>query len=291
MVPRLTWQRVFTLLLISAPLEALAATATFAPQADTYVSGGNERDLNFGERPSLLVRRTPRQRLLIRFNEAEIAAAVGGNLVIDARLELFVLSSANWGNQEGPISVYAVTTSWTEDGATFNCPDDADLTNPLPNCPMVWNGGTFAEDASGTTLHGNTTREWVQFDVTADVRAFLDDTANRGWLLRKPDEGRSGVVEYVSREGVEDRRPRLVVEFGPATPTPTPSITATPTATESPPPASSGGSSCAIGTPAAVFTPWVFLMGTGIWLGLSTRPPRRADCDGRRRWRPGLPAV
>jgi hypothetical protein len=49
----------------------------------------------------------------------------------------------------------------------------------------------------------------VSFDLTADVRAFLDGSPNHGWLVRKVNEGAPGRVEFASRETATP--PRLVV--------------------------------------------------------------------------------
>ena len=62
-------------------------------------------------------------------------------------------------------------------------------------------------------LHTNGLRGWVDYDVTADVAAFLTGTPNYGWLLKKTAEGASGRVDYASREGAEADRPKLVVVF------------------------------------------------------------------------------
>src|SRR5262249_3186257 len=67
--------------------------------------------------------------------------------------------------------------------------------------------------------------QYVSFDVTADVAAFLSGTSNFGWLVRKQNELDAGTVDYTSREGTVAQRPRLVLNL--AVPTDTPTATST----------------------------------------------------------------
>ena len=82
----------------------------------------------------------------------------------------------------------------------------------LPDCATQWNGGTIEDDASDTAVLTGASSGWIQFDVTADVQAFLAGAAaNHGWLIRKTDEGQAGRVDLVSREGAAGQGPRLVL--------------------------------------------------------------------------------
>src|SRR4029453_12025525 len=83
--------------------------------------------------------------------------------------------------------------------------------NAQPDCTSQWAGGTFAEDATDSVLHTNGRTGWIPFNVTGDVLAFLTGTSNQGWLLKKQDEGQSGLVEYTSLEGTPMQAPRLVL--------------------------------------------------------------------------------
>jgi hypothetical protein len=47
--------------------------------------------------------------------------------------------------------------------------------------------------------------------VTADVQAFLTDTGNYGWLIKKTDEGQNGQVDYTARQGTAGNGPRLIL--------------------------------------------------------------------------------
>ncbi len=96
-------------------------------------------------------------------------------------------------------------------GATWNCAVDANPANADADCATQWNGGTIENDATDTVVVNNTSNGWIQFDVTADVQAFLAGTANDGWLLQKTDEGQAGRVDLVSRDGTAGQGPQLVL--------------------------------------------------------------------------------
>ena len=53
----------------------------------------------------------------------------------------------------------------------------------------------------------------MDYDVTADVAAFLAGTPNYGWIVKKTAEGASGLVEYASREAAAGEGPTLRVVF------------------------------------------------------------------------------
>ena len=55
----------------------------------------------------------------------------------------------------------------------------------------------------------------MQWNVTADVAALLSGSPHLGWLLKKTDEGQSGLADYTSREGGVGQRPRLVLTVRP----------------------------------------------------------------------------
>ncbi|MFP4418632.1 MAG: polysaccharide lyase, partial [Chitinispirillaceae bacterium] len=66
------------------------------------------------------------------------------------------------------------------------------------------------------SLDNNDTSGWVQWDVTALVREWVEDAyPNKGMILRAVS--RDGTAAFVSREGGEQYAPRLVVTAGEAT--------------------------------------------------------------------------
>ncbi|MFY9822528.1 MAG: DNRLRE domain-containing protein, partial [Thermoanaerobaculia bacterium] len=151
-------------------------------------------------------------RVLVRFDQAAIAAAVGSGRLVSASLELFVHStSGSWGPDGRPIEAHLVTAPWTEAGVTWNCAVDTNPANNKQDCATAWAGGTFVDDATDSVTQTSAQQVWVPFDVTADVAAFLAGTPNQGWLIEKADGDQSGKADYGSREGAVAERPRLVL--------------------------------------------------------------------------------
>jgi hypothetical protein len=148
----------------------------------------------------------------VRFEPAAITAAVGSGSLVSARLELYIAANAgNWGASGGTVDAHALAAPWTEPGATWNCPADANPANGSPDCAVQWSGGGFAEEPSDTVLHTNDLEGWVGFDVGADVAAFLAGGSHHGWLIKKTEEGQTGRVDYASREAGSGTEPRLVL--------------------------------------------------------------------------------
>ncbi len=199
---------VLCLLGVSA-LPASAQTFTLPASADTFLRDGAANRNSGGEAELQL---SGNQRAVLRVDQAAVAAAVGSGRVVSASLELFVRSANGWGSDGRLVEAHRVTASWTEMGATWNCAVDTQPSNGKPDCASRWNGGAFEEDASDTVVHTNDVEDhWVQFDVTADVAAFLVGTPNQGWLLKREEEAGAGRVDYAAREGGSSKRPRLVL--------------------------------------------------------------------------------
>jgi hypothetical protein len=232
----------------AGPRRANADTATLIATGDTFLRGGGGKNQNEGTTTPLDVDSSPR-RTLVRVDQAAIVAALNGGPLVSASLVLHVESATNWGSG-GEIDVLRMTADWTELGATWNCAIDSDTGNGSPDCPMQWNGGTFAASPTASMTQMNGTGFDETFDVTADVAAFLAATPNYGWMVKRLVETGSGSVTYTSREGAMGQRPRLVLTFVPPTPTHTPTSTATATNTATP---TSTGTNTA--TPTATPTP------------------------------------
>lgn len=235
----------------SALTHAQTLTMTLVASADTYLRQGSPNQ-NQGTETIVQVRDSGNNRALVRFDQAEIAAGIGSGTLVSATLELTISHNGNnWGSSGRTVEAHRLAAEWTELGATWNCPNDTDTSNQQPNCNSQWQGGTFIAAATASVLHTNGMSGVVQYDVTSDVLAFLTGTSNYGWLLKKTNEGASGLVDYTSREGAAAQAPRLVLVCqmnatatptatltSTRSPTPTPSSTptATPTDTPTPPP-------------------------------------------------------
>ena len=185
-----------------------AQTFTLPAAADTFLREGGANQNGGGD---AVLQLSGNQRVLLRVDQATVASAVGSGRLVSASLELYVRSASGWGADGRSVEAHRLTADWTEAGATWSCGIDTQPTNGRPDCAAQWAGGTFEEDSSDTVLHTNDTNGWVRFDVTADVAAFLTGTSNRGWLLKREDEGGSGRADYASREGAAAERPRLVL--------------------------------------------------------------------------------
>ncbi|HXO42738.1 MAG TPA: DNRLRE domain-containing protein [Thermoanaerobaculia bacterium] len=196
--------------------ELAAQTLTLQATADAAIKHGSPSQ-NFGAQKTLVLKEGG-GRVLVRFDPAAIAAAVGGGSLASAQLQLYIgANAANWGPTGRTVDAYRVDADWVERAATWSCADDTDLTNAVPDCATPWNGGTIEDDASDTVVLTNASAGWIQFDVTADVQAFLAGTENDGWLIQKTDEGQAGRVDLVSREGAAGQGPRLVLTSESAT--------------------------------------------------------------------------
>jgi hypothetical protein len=205
------------LLLMVATAAHLAGQAvTLEAVADTTLKRGSPNQ-SFGAQRTLVLKEGG-TRALVRFDPAAITAAVGGGSLASAQLELYIgTNAANWGPTGRTVDAYRVDAAWSESAATWNCANDTNLTNGAPDCATQWNGGTIETDASDTVVLTNASNGWIRFDVTADVQAFLAGTENDGWLIQKTDEGQTGRVDLVSREGTAGQGPRLVLTSESAT--------------------------------------------------------------------------
>ncbi|MFY9823638.1 MAG: DNRLRE domain-containing protein [Thermoanaerobaculia bacterium] len=186
-----------------------AQTFTLPAVADTYLKSGSANQ-NRGSDTTLQLAHDG--HVLVRFDQNALASTVGSGRLVSASLELFVHSANNnWGADGHPVEAHRLTADWTEAGATWNCAIDTNPVNSKQDCSTGWTGGTFDDEAADTVLQTKDTGHWLQFDVTADVAAFLAGTSNQGWLIEKSDDDQGGKVEYTSREGTAAERPRLVL--------------------------------------------------------------------------------
>ncbi len=196
--------------LLAGSAQVSAQTVTVPAAADATIEKGSPNK-NLGAQATLVLKEGG-SRVLVRFDAAAITAAVGGGSLATAALQVYIGSNAaNWGATGRTVDVYRLDAGWTEAGATWNCGIDGAPGNGQADCAAQWNGGTAEDEATDTIVVTNASQGWVQFDVTADVAAFLAGTADEGWLIEKTDEGQAGRVDLVSREGTAGLGPRLVL--------------------------------------------------------------------------------
>lgn len=174
---------------------------TLYPTGDTYLKSGSPNQ-NQGGESILRVQQSGNNRSLVLFDSQQMSDAAAGKTLRTARLRLYIEDNGNnWGSSGRTVDAHRITVSWTELGATWNCPDDTDTGNSSPDCPVQWGGGTFNASPTDSVLHTNGLSGWVEWDVTTDVLDMLaSPTSNYGWLLKKTVESQSGRIDYTSRE-------------------------------------------------------------------------------------------
>ena len=197
-------------------LASVVIDSSLTPAADAYLQAGSGANANFGSDTVLQVMAGP-QRTLVRFDQTQIATAIGADSLVSATLQLTIVSIGNWDGS-GTLSLHRMARSWTEGGATWNCSIDTNPANQSADCneagqwPMgsPGAGDPYLSSATSSITVTNNQTGVVQFDVTADVRAFLAGTTNNGWLIKK-DDGYEGFARFRSKE--TSAKPRLMLNL------------------------------------------------------------------------------
>lgn len=113
---------------------------------------------------------------------------------------------SNWAEGNG-----TEDSRGTGSGATWACAIDGNIANQSKNCfgTTEWTMGQpnnisvhpWIETPTDTQIITNGLTGVVEYDVTADVAAFVNGTANNfGWLIRKTLEGQSGSISFGTKE-------------------------------------------------------------------------------------------
>jgi RHS repeat-associated protein len=189
------------------------------PVGDTYLKSGSPNQ-NQGGEAILRVRQSGKNRVLLKFDEAAIEAAVGSEPVYEARIDLTISQNGGqWGSAGRSVGIHRMTAPFAELGATWNCAEDSNTSNSAEDCPAAFwemedsTQWPFWFSPTSTRLATNDTSGVFSFDVTEDVRAFVSGSeANFGWLVRLINENESGQFDFASRE--TGTPPKLVVTFG-----------------------------------------------------------------------------
>lgn len=174
------------------------------------------------------------ERTLLRFDTADMTAAVSGQSLHKATVTLTISSwQVEWLG--GQIEILPMVQPWDEGtglgtffspghGPSWVCADDqntslwGNLWNDcvgddwamLPTDPGTMPFATTATDIAPVFTGGLAT---VEFDVTSDVALFLAGAANHGWMLRGTNSFTSGeLVQFASSESATP--PLLTIEYG-----------------------------------------------------------------------------
>lgn len=194
------------------------ATTTLTPSQNSFVEHDGQ-NANNGASTILELSYEGKDRALIQFNQSQIAAAIGDDPNYTASLVLTIASTnANWDSGR-QIDVDRMNQSWVEgngswfqngnrgtgSGVTWNCSVDTNITNDSANCSgaTAWdmldeNSWPFVGTPTASATITNNETGTVSFNVTSDVQAFLNGTANDGWIVRKNDETREGDIQFSS---------------------------------------------------------------------------------------------
>lgn len=187
--------------------------ATLEVTGDSYLLQGAPNQ-NAGGASFLDVRQSGHHRALAMVDPDLLESTLAETTLRSAMLELFVETNGkNWGATGRTVEAHRLTAPWAESAVTWNCSSDTNLANSQADCDPQWLGGSFEPTPTASVLHTSSSTGWAQYDVTADVEAFLSGAESFGWLIKKSDEGASGKVTYASREGVAGHGPRLVFVF------------------------------------------------------------------------------
>lgn len=205
-----------------------AAVNNLNATKDSFLTQGNAKQ-NEGINPILGIKSSDKFRPVIAFDQNRIEIAAAGETLQSAKLRLYITDNANnWGPNGRNIIIHTITQDWEEgngwntgnnisgagNGVTWNCPIDSDISNNQDDCTVQWNGGSFEPALTDTVLITNDMiNQFIEFDVTSDVQAYLDGTAtNFGWIIKKSDEALNGSLDFASKESAENQ-PKLILTF------------------------------------------------------------------------------
>jgi hypothetical protein len=195
---------------------------------DSFLTQGNAKQ-NEGINPILKIISSDKNRPVIAFDQTSVEIAAAGETLQSAKLRLYITDNGNnWGPTGRNIAMHSLTQNWEEgngwntgnnisgngNGVTWNCPVDTDISNNQDDCITQWNGGSFTSIATDTVLiTNNMVNQFIEFDVTSDVQAFLDGTQNNfGWIIKKGDEALNGSLDFASKEDFNNH-PKLILTF------------------------------------------------------------------------------
>jgi hypothetical protein len=210
-----------------------APPAQFSAVQDAWIDQANATQ-NKGTDTTLHVQPVAGKlrRTLVRFDFSSVSPSSCVSSAV-LRLTLTAVQSTS-----RTYAVHRLSQSWTEGNGTAN----SGVSWSRRDGVTAWTspGGDFNALATAQRATGTTNGVTLEWNVTADVAAFVAGTAaNDGWLVKDANEGSGGEFRFASREnGTIAKRPQVVITFGPCGPTPTATATAAgtlpPTATPTP---------------------------------------------------------
>ncbi|WP_321421178.1 DUF3344 domain-containing protein [uncultured Methanobacterium sp.] len=183
-----------------------AGTIIYQTDTDSYVLSTSANN-NYGTSTTIYARVTTSggiYRTLITFDLSSIPK---GAVIDSATLYAYMSSRAGDRN----ISAYRITGEWTESGVKWN------------------NQPTVNSIATSITNPGSVANVWVTWDVTPDVLAYLQGTANYGWMLALSNESSSNQYAYFRSSEYSTTAQRPYLQIVCHLPTPEANFTTSPT--------------------------------------------------------------
>jgi hypothetical protein len=139
------------------------------------------------------------ERALIRIDLSSLAK----NMTID-KAELLVFSPSQPRPGSGVVEVYKVSRSWVD--------SEANWFNATENAKWSKAGGDVLSGSVAKLEYGTQVNVWHKLDVTKAVKDFIADPAsNFGLMLRLSPAMLT--VTYVSSQGPQEKRPKLVLTY------------------------------------------------------------------------------
>jgi hypothetical protein len=142
------------------------------------------------------------ERALLR---VELGSLDKNMTISSAELQLFSPSQPRPGS--GVVEVYKMTKPWADSEATWF--------NAEKNTKWSKAGGDFLSASVTTVPYGTQTNVWHKFDITKAVRDFAANPATNYGVMLKLDPAML-TVTYVSSQGSQDKRPKLVIAYSTA---------------------------------------------------------------------------
>jgi len=195
--------------------------ATLFASKDSFLREGI-KDSNEGANEVLRIMGTGpiNNRALIAFDQGQIETVLDGKSLESATLKIFVVGNDGKWTDDQTISIHSLTAQWiegnginapfgnfigTQKGVSWNCTDGTNCTN--------WDGGIYdLTPTNSVRITNEVDGLWIEFDVTRDIEAFVDDSENNGWIIMKSDEDSPGRINFAAREA-QSNIPQLELTF------------------------------------------------------------------------------
>lgn len=193
------------------PVSGTNSVAAF----DTYVRQGSGGNDSFGNATSMNVNSVAldNRRAYVRFDLSRCSPVIPSSATVTrAGLLLYVTAIPN---QCRTHDVFRVGSSWGETSLTWN--------NQQPTAWRSINNPVSGERTASVTVGAApcqfaAANQYVYWDVTSDVQAFVGGTANYGWMVRDDVEGSSTTrtsTYATGDDGTVSRKPQLIVSYTP----------------------------------------------------------------------------